>query len=328
MQFGDQKAMLDRIYGLAASIPGGMLKVQGRNPVKFVMDMLEVLRSPGLLHQEAVSLDNSRRGFHSAITDENRVQAVEKLTSIGRQDLATRFGKSKEEGGEGSVKLDIDKDFIALDALLHNFSFQQGDWGMARGISVWKMFQSYGSGGHGMEGPAEPIPAQTLTAKPDVRLYRSKIDTRYTGGRDPEFVHVMTVDGRVEYVGRNGYEAEVALIKISADKHIQEGVFFIKAAFNAFANAQKAPMELPEQVSFRFHSPGGQYKWSRENFDATSKAVTGGVCEDFTASHEQLSSLSDTHRDKLRMLVDGTRHGGCSIDVNIEEAIAQPSLMF
>lgn len=326
MKFGDRKKMLERIYALATSIPGGMLKVRNRGPVKFVMDMLDVLQTPSNLGSDSVSMGNTKGDFYSAITDTNRQAAFTKLSSIGRPDLAERISRSKEEGGEGSVPLDICADFEVITTLANDFQFEDGTWGIARGVPIWKLFRGQGNGYEDNVGPVDHPQDQLPASKPDVLLYRSGIDTRYTGSTESRFVHVMTLDGRVVFVGSNDYGMDVTMIEISADKHVKEGVLYIKHAFKAMEKARAEVSELPSSVEFRFHNPS-QSKWYRENFDAISTRITGEVREDFTATHEQLAALGDEVRNMLRILFEGVNHGSCKVDIGLEVAREQPLLV-
>ena len=304
MKFGRKKEMIERIYLLAESIPGGMLKVNGRSPVKFVSDMLAVIEQPSLLALDRVVLDNVKQGFSAAITDDNRSEAIQALEAMGRSDLAQRLSVPKEDGGEGYITLDPVKDFDVLNMMFNHMRFKDGSWGEARGINVWKVFHSTLGRCNTAEGPSEPTYGSTLKGKPRIELYKTRIHIGYAGSSEKAFAHVLLVDGRVVFVGRDDYEMDVAIIRLSAKKHAEEDIFFIKAAFDALKAARQSVRDLPDDVQFRLQSPL-ENRWLREQFEAVSTSLTGQARHDLTVSHDLLANISYERSSELRYLMDG-----------------------
>ena len=325
MKFGTQKAMVKRIYSLATSIPGGMLKVGGRRPEKFVSDMLALLREPLELTPAVAELENTKNGFYSAINDSNRQAAHQKLIELDRDDLAEAIRVPHEEGGIKLIKLDPLKDFIVIDALVNDFTYIDRSWGYTRGIAPWKLFRKHGRGSEERKGPVEPVPMYKPACAPDVRLYRTKIDASYAGSREPQLLHILAVDGKVLFFGRDDYSLEVQLIEYCGERHASEGVFIIKDAFKALEAARADAHELPLDFVFKFHSPS-EKRWDRENFDCVACAINGTTSDSLQVTHEQLASLHQIARDKLRYLVEATVHGSCVVDVELQALTQQPEL--
>jgi len=88
MAFGRRDDILKRIYLLASSIPGGMLRVGGKSPTAFAKAMINLMDDcPHQLLSKTVRAENAQEGFYAAITDENREAVRALLKSLNRPDL-------------------------------------------------------------------------------------------------------------------------------------------------------------------------------------------------------------------------------------------------
>lgn len=322
MKFGDQAAIIRRIYKMAQSIPGGTLKVKHRSVATFVESMLEVLANPAQLKIDSVRLENGT-GFYASVHDDNRHQAIEKMISISRPDIAKKFEHPDQGGGEKFVTLDLENDLDVIVTLLNNFPHKEDKWSSARGIPVWKIFRSSIDYGYERQLPSEEvIQFQKPQKKPLVSLYKTAVNVQYPGAREPEYVVVLTLDGKQVYVGRNDYQLEGKLIQIAADSHVNNGVYCIKELMSGLQSAETSSQGLSDLSSFIFQTTS-ESKWYRPIFDRFAALVDHAGEVSFSVSHAKLVALSDIDSDLCREVISG-RDEATALDVSF--AVDEPQV--
>lgn len=317
MKFGDKNAILDRIYRLAQSIPGGMLKVGKKSPDKFVADMIKLLENPLHLHVDTIEIENTSKKFYSSIVDDNRDAVHELMLSIGRADLAELVGTGTQPG-QDKFTLDLDKDYEALDALLNRVRYKEEFFGHTLGIPAWRVFHLFDPVGfYSGNAPKEVVIDKSLKCKPLLKIYQSNINIAFPGYSDPEYFNIVTLDDKIIFGGRNDYELEGKLIEIAGDIHMQNGTYVLGDMLKAMYVAEAAPVPLPNDLvmTFRMCKPS---KWIGSRFDEMTVAVTGSACESFSV---KIVDFVDRREElKVREFLSALTSGYIKLTVDLPSA--------
>lgn len=131
MRIGYREQMIDRIFVLAQSIPGGMLHVKNASPRSFIAAMLAKLEEPLALENTQIRLANSARGFYDVIKDGIRADVQRLLSQAGRSDLARSISSDPANGGAAQIDLDLRRDLDLIVALQQQIGAWQ-IWGAHR----------------------------------------------------------------------------------------------------------------------------------------------------------------------------------------------------
>lgn len=305
MGFGTRADMLRRIYGLASSIPGGMLKVGGRSVTAFVDAMLRLLDQPEALSTDAVEMENHSKGFYTAIDNKNREAVRAYLDRIGREDLAMKIGEPQEKATK--VAFSLDNDFDAVRGIINDIEYDgesiNGHAERRKGISVWRAFPHCGSSA--IPGPSdEPFVDPKIPAT-EIKLYRTNINIAYSGTDTPSLVHVATINGSLVYVGTldyNHYQLTALLVQYAGDVHARTGHNVLRPVLKALEKSIQDPIEIPGTAVFTFENKG--MSWTKENFQKVRNVLGKPEDDAFTASAMELSQISEQPFNELRYLVE------------------------
>lgn len=309
MGFGKREDIVERIYCLAASIPGGMLKVGGRTVTAFVDAMFKLLDHPEALQIASVELENHRKGFYTAITDGNRPAVREYLIKAGRTDLANKIAEPQEK--PTTVAFSLDTDFEVLRGILTEMEYEGSDINQmpakCRGISIWRAFPHCSSSG--IAGPMQEVVASSVKPEVEFCLYKTGINMAYAGAAQQSFVHVATVDGHVVYVGSldyNHYELSTAVIKHAGSVHVSTGHSVLRQLMKAMEECIQNPMDIPPDARFTFRDR--EETWIQRNYQKVREALAKPDGTEFVATADELARVSAVPFNELRCLIESTRH--------------------
>lgn len=267
MAFGTKADMIRRIYLLASSIPGGMLKVGGRSPTAFVDAMLKLLEAPRLLIDDVVHLENHSKGFYTAIHDYNRGAVRQYLIASGRGDLAKKIQDPGEKPTQ--VAFSLDTDFEVLRFIMNDLEYEGQDINdlpsRQKGMPKWHAFR--GCYAAGEEGPTETSNPSFASPCLDLKLYRSRINLAYTCAPKENPLFVATFNGEVVFMGTTDFDAYClsdVVIRVAGNVHVQTGRAVLRPLIKALDAARANPMQLPESAVFSFVK--GSSSWKAKNY--------------------------------------------------------------
>ena len=326
MAFGTRKEIIKRIYALASSIPGGMLKTKKATPTAFVDAMLKLVEEPERLRSERVVLFDQRRATMSnAIHDLNRDAIRRKMVELGRQDLADRL-IAPQDGERLTLELSVVNDFEVLRAIINDVEYAGLDINESPskciGVNVWKVFNFPGS--YSEPGPTEPPEANSAAAetlqcslngkalnfgwdgKPQglsLQVYRSHIGIGYNAGStcEDEYAHVASVNGVPVYVGDlkyDHYALSAEVIQVAGEIHRQCGRNVLRHLWRELKAAVQAPATLPGDSRFVFSY--GDSRFHNEKLDQLRAALGREAAPTFAATAAELARVSMTAPGCLR----------------------------
>lgn len=297
MAFGSKKEMIARIYALAASIPGGMLKVGGRSVPCFIEDMLQVLDRPMQLTSMNVSLVNLEKdNFYSAINQQNRQSLIEAWRRIGRDDLAQQVDLFSP-GYKDQITLDLVADYDALNVLFNSLVFIDKFGDERLGECVWKVFGDYPRT-DGSQGPREQFYSGAYT--PTVEIIATDAFCGLIKS-DERKLHVMKVDGQIICASGDDCDMERALIDFCKKKHIQDDLFAVPGAWKRYKKARKEPQNLAD-ATFVFRKPADTDRWLQEKYEVLCNASVGEVQDELVLSLDHLVMISDQVHNELDLM--------------------------
>lgn len=305
MGFGTKTDIVRRIYALASSIPGGMLKVGGRSETAFVDAMLKVLQAPLELGSDKVLLENAQKGFYTVITDENRTAIRQYLKDSGRLDLAEKILDPQSKPTH--VELSLTTDFDALKAIINEVEYDGLDINnrpyRGKGVNVWKVFRDQWPAGG--VGPIEETIPNTQKPRLDLRIYRTNINMAYSGSRTEEVAHVATLNDDTIWIGpANCYRLPGTLIKVAGDIHSSTGHKVLRPLLREMDAGLKNPLPFNDSASFSFTKD--DCTWFAQNLDKVSSKLGRPEESVLEVSSQELASISRPAFNELRYLLDSS----------------------
>lgn len=325
MKFGRKAEIIERIYRCAESIPGGMLKC-GTSPERFIENMLKLLDNPLEMTARRVRLENSKSGFYAAIDDDNRQAVVQKLSQMGRLELASKIDKSPQDGGESGIDLDLVTDSDVLMELANNTSYKDGTWGTARGITPWRIFR-HAAGHDGRNGPSEQTPNVSKVAAPEIRVFRVPVDLRYKGATAPEYPNVLTVDRRVVCVALSLYEMHVAMVQAACEFHLKTGVCIVRKMMSALKESMTSITDLAPDGVFRLVLVDRSNAYATREFGAAGAYFGHPGGDSLVVSFDAYSRFAADKGYDARTLITGSDAVVVSFDLDDQlEVEAQEAL--
>lgn len=329
MAFGTRQDLVRRIYSLASSIPGGMLKTR-YTPTAFVDAMFKLMEQPDLIRNETVTLRNERRAtMRTPINDLNRAAIRHKMIELGRKDLADQL-IDPQDGECRSLDLSVVNDFEVLRAIINDVEYAGLDINDCQsqcfGVNAWKVFRFPGS--YSEPGPVEPGDHNiTEQAALHCRLKGAELDFRWNGkpqglnlkvyrsfiglncnvvsACEEEYVHVATVNNVPIYVGDlrfQNYALSAELIGVAGQIHRQCGRSVLRHLWRQLKTALQAPAVLPSESKFVFTY--GDSRFQNEKLDQLRSALGREAVPTFAATASELASASATIPGCLRYALD------------------------
>lgn len=265
MRIGYREQIIERIFALAQSIPGGMLHVKNACAKSFIAYQLKQLQQPLQLEQTRYRFTNARngKGFYDAIGDGNRTRVMALFTAAGKTDLAKAIDRSPENGGAKHVDLDLTTDLDLIVELTQRLSDDEGPL-----VLPWRIVQSKPYCGD--PGPHEEV--QSLRGQHDFELQAYSLGFGLRAGLGE--LYAMTLNG-IPHFGHL-YELESKLIQEGA-KHELTNPGHYKALLTEWKRLTHVPAhlpQLPKETLFRVDATGGS-EYHQRNFQAICAAICG-----------------------------------------------------
>ncbi|MBS3912692.1 MAG: hypothetical protein KGZ70_12875 [Hydrogenophaga sp.] len=321
MAFGSKADIIRRIYGVASSIPGGMLKVGGRSETAFVDAMLRVLEAPLQLASDKVFLENAHKGFYAAITDENRAAIRRHLQDSGRLDLAHKILDPQSKPMQ--VEFSLATDFDAIKAIINDVEYDGLDFNdrksRLKGISVWRAFQHPNTTTGGLGGSAESTLPQAQKPALELRIYRTNINMAYPGSPSEVLAHLATFNGKLIWIGEaDGYDLPATVIKVAGDIHSSTGHKVLRPLLREVDAGLKQPLPCSDSASFSFTKDDCQ--WFAKNLEEVRIKLQKPEGPSMEVSSQELASISRPGFNALRYLLDSSVHRSRLVITGQDEA--------
>lgn len=290
MGIGYREQMIERIFGLASSIPGGMLKVSQSSAKNFITAMLKQFDAPLKLNNTKFDLENADIGFYSAITDENRSAVQALLTQAGKEDLATAAALSPKQGGAKRIPIDLATDLDLVVALTSRRIGQD-----SRPLVLpWRIIshRPYGDD----PGIVEDASAMPWKARIDLQVMRA--DLGPAAPFDEKFLCVL--DGQ-PIVMASGYEVEQTLIRHAATQEAARPGYY-KPLLSEYAAQRNQECELvPDETVFEVDASSAT-SWARSTLEAVANVIHGEEQTRFAMTMRDISravkaATSDSEQD-------------------------------
>jgi hypothetical protein len=277
MGLGYRQQMINRIFALAASIPGGMLIVNRSSARSFITAMLAQLETPQQLTSTKMVLRNSSKGWYELVNDQNRAAVRALLHDHGKDALAEAIKTSLEEGGEPYYEIDLATD---LDLAIALTSRQGGEEQIA---SPWQIVRSVPRDSH-------PATTHTDSAPP----YRGAVDLTLHGlGVETAFpLRLCLLDGQPVHVGCD-YMVEQALIKKCAEKEMTHPGYY-KTVLGEYQKLSKATLPpMPETTVFDVDATRVKWQGARDIAEKISESIHGMKSATFSLSLKEAQSAAE-----------------------------------
>lgn len=268
MRIGYRQQMIERIFGLASSIPGGSLRVKNNSAKSFITAMLAKLDAPLALTSTTVAVENSVDGFYAGITDKNRAAAQAVFSRHGKQDFAQAIAASPQAGGAKTIGLDLATD---LDLILEMMSCKGAE------IYPWRIMQTrpYSAG----QGVGERHISAPFRGVVELSILDS-------GVMDFEALRLCILGGE-PLILASGYDIEQELIRHAAEHEMTHPGYY-KAVLGQFAKVKDLPMaSLPVDTVFEIDATGA-HPWLRDQAARACMVIHGQEDQVFTATMAQV----------------------------------------
>jgi hypothetical protein len=278
MKIGHREQMIERIFALAESIPGGMLHVKNANAKSFIAYQLKQLQQPLQLEQTQYRFANSRDGFYSPIRDGNRERVKALLAQAGKPQLAAAIARSPEAGGGKHIDLDLATDLDLIVALTRRQSADEGPL-----VLPWTIIQSKPNSGEA--GPREDIAMPRVAANVDLQAYSLGFGQRSGLGE----LYAVILDGKPHF--GHLYELESRLIKAAAQHEVVRPGYY-KSLLTEWERLTAEPAQLPlfpTETVFRIDASGAS-DYHQRNFSAICAAAHGEPRLQFELTLENLQA--------------------------------------
>lgn len=263
MKIGYREQMIERIFALAQSIPGGMLHVKNASAQSFIAYQLKRLQQPLQLEQTRFPLTNERNSFYDAISGVNRERVMALLNAAGKPELAKAIARSAADGGAKKIDLDLTTDLDLIVELTRRQSFEEGPL-----VLPWRIVQSKPYCGE--PGPHEDVGRPQAPLAFDLQAYSMGFGLRAGLGE----LYAMTLNGKPHF--GHLYELESRLIEEAA-KHEVAHPRHYKALLSEWKRLTDIPAQLPQmptETVFRVDTTGAS-DYLQSKFQTISSIVYG-----------------------------------------------------
>ena len=261
---GHREQMIDRIFSLAGSIPGGTLHIKHASALAFINAMKKNLDQPEKLTYTTLRLANSHNGFNDAIVDKNRSAVQALFLEHGKEDEARLIDRAVQEGGHNIV-IDMANDMELVKAL------QKRDPETGESLaSPWKLLKNHGQKpvGDGA-GPVDTGHLTRATQRPlDIQVLQTGVDDGYQNNR----LCLCMIDGEPFGLG-DLWSIEARLIE-RAGKMEHSAPGYYKAALKGLQVAAENVEQLHDGVIFKLDGTKAGSAWQRD-LSAICEKITG-----------------------------------------------------
>lgn len=288
MRIGCRDQIIDRIFGLASSIPGGTLKTKSSSAKSFIASTLKLLDSPLRLERTDLSLGNSENDFYDAVTTASRSAVQQILIEHGKADLASQIALSPKDGGAKSIPIDLKTDLDLVAALTK----RRGDEEAV--VLPWRIISSVPFGyAPGVVEHAVGESGQRQGARPIVQILNTGLGGRQEGTSP---VLLCKVNGQPLIMGKD-YEIERELIQYAGKQETaQPGLYKSLLTELSKIQADKAQIPLAPDVVFDVDATQAP-PWVRDSIAGASQFIRGTPSLRFQVSIAEIQQVLDQAGD-------------------------------
>lgn len=288
MAIGDRQTMIARVFGLAHSMPGGMIQTVGKISVAgFIKKLIQLVDDPLWIDCDVpLKLINSKKGFYDAITDANRQKFSEILTRHGQDQLVNSIAKSVVDGG---VNLTLNlRDHFALIQELANTNMNQGYYNSGPVSYCWQLIPTLD------HYPTVSRPSINVKAGAALLVPEISIWCHHFSQLNSEIM-LAKINGE-SFVG-DPTDIQCALIDIAKDAELTQPGYY-KVLLDAFKRAEK--QAFPDDLEFDFDlSKLSADHHLRDPLKVAASHYAGSPTEQFKVTLKQLTEMPVPHESNV-----------------------------
>ena len=280
MAIGGRREMTNRVFGLASSIPGGMLQTPCNiSVVGFIKKHIKLIDDPQWIDEEVtLNFKNSERGFYDPITNENRAECLAIFGKHGRRDFLDAISKPVTDGGQ-NISVNLRESFGLVQELA--CTRMPDKYGGKKPVSFsWQLIPQldhYATASRpvlqDLQGPALP--------PPKIDIYGHQFAVMNTS-------LVIASVGDKLLVGES-WVNECSLIDLAKDVEHQYPGYY-KTLFDAYKKAEVKPIPANTRFSFDVTKLDAN-DYRRERVKDSAMLILGENLDQFSITMDQLMKV-------------------------------------